>query len=545
RRGPSRVYTHATGGRSLGEVARGMSPDTPTRPLPPAPDPPVARNTVLNLVGNGAPMLVALVAIPLLVKGIGTERFGVLTLAWMVVGYFSLFDLGIGRALTKFVAERLARGQQQELPALVWTSLYLMLALGALGGAAAAALTPALVNRVLNIPPALVGETTASFYLVALCVPLVLVTTGLRGVLEGQQRFGLVNAIKIPANAANFLLPLAALPFTESLVPVVGLLVAGRAAVLLAHLACCLGSLPGLRRPVRPEARHVAELLRFGAWLTVSNVVSPLMSYMDRFFIGAFLTLQEVAFYVTPYELVTKLILISLSLQTTLFPAFTSYAATGEDRLRALHGRALVFTLMVYTPVVSAVVVLAEPFLALWLGGEFPLRSAAVMQLLAVGVLVNAVGSVPYSAIQAMGRADLTAKVHLLQVPAYVAMLLLFTRSLGIEGAALAWTLRLVLDTAVWLWLARTLLRTERAAGRVAHTVGAVGGALAAAGAAAALPGLPWKLGALFFLVAGTCAVSWRYGLTGAERAWLKTAAARWRPARRTLGARKGGGTAP
>ena len=50
-------------------------------------------------------MLVALVAIPILVDGLGTARFGILTLAWMVVGYFSLFDLGLGRALTKLTAK--------------------------------------------------------------------------------------------------------------------------------------------------------------------------------------------------------------------------------------------------------------------------------------------------------------------------------------------------------------------------------------------------------------------------------------------------------
>ena len=72
----------------------------------------------------------ALFAIPLLVKGLGVDRFGVLTLAWMVIGYFSLFDLGLGRALTKLVAEKLGEERAQEIPAIVWTTLLLMLAFG-------------------------------------------------------------------------------------------------------------------------------------------------------------------------------------------------------------------------------------------------------------------------------------------------------------------------------------------------------------------------------------------------------------------------------
>ena len=67
----------------------------------------LARNTAWNLLGSGAPLLVAVFAIPLLIKGMGTDCFGVLTLVWMGIGYFSVFDFGLGRALTKRVLPRL------------------------------------------------------------------------------------------------------------------------------------------------------------------------------------------------------------------------------------------------------------------------------------------------------------------------------------------------------------------------------------------------------------------------------------------------------
>src|SRR5260370_40800032 len=70
----------------------------------------LARNTVWNLLGSGAPMIVAVVCIPILIRGLGKERFGVLTLAWALIGYASLFDLGLGRALTQLVARKLGAG---------------------------------------------------------------------------------------------------------------------------------------------------------------------------------------------------------------------------------------------------------------------------------------------------------------------------------------------------------------------------------------------------------------------------------------------------
>src|SRR5260221_6207177 len=95
----------------------------------------LARNTVWNLVGSGTPMVVAVFCIPILIKGLGTDRFGVLTLAWALIGYASLFDLGLGRGLTQLVARKLGAGEEREIPSLAWTSLLLMLALGIAGTA--------------------------------------------------------------------------------------------------------------------------------------------------------------------------------------------------------------------------------------------------------------------------------------------------------------------------------------------------------------------------------------------------------------------------
>src|SRR4030088_2206369 len=110
----------------------------------------LARNVIWNLIGNGAPMLVAVFSIPNLIQGLGKDRFGVLALAWAVIGYASLFDLGLGRALTQLVAKKLGAGEDREVPTLVWTSLILMLVLGLAGALAAVLLSPWMVHRALN-----------------------------------------------------------------------------------------------------------------------------------------------------------------------------------------------------------------------------------------------------------------------------------------------------------------------------------------------------------------------------------------------------------
>jgi O-antigen/teichoic acid export membrane protein len=67
----------------------------------------IARNTLLNLLGQGLPLVVGVVTIPFIVRGLEPQRFGILALAWAITGYLSILDLGLSRATTKFAAESL------------------------------------------------------------------------------------------------------------------------------------------------------------------------------------------------------------------------------------------------------------------------------------------------------------------------------------------------------------------------------------------------------------------------------------------------------
>src|SRR5262249_29588983 len=149
-------------------------------------------------------MVVGIFAIPPLVRGLGVDRFGLLSLAWVLIGYFSLFDLGIGRAVTKLLADKLAINDFSAIPPLVWTSLALMVALGTGGGVIILAMAPAVVHKVLKVPLALQPEALRSFFLLSFAVPVVTITAGLRGILEAQQQFRILNLIRIPMGIFSF-----------------------------------------------------------------------------------------------------------------------------------------------------------------------------------------------------------------------------------------------------------------------------------------------------------------------------------------------------
>ena len=476
----------------------------------------LARNTVWNLLGSGAPMIVAVVCIPILIRGLGKERFGVLTLTWALIGYASLFDLGLGRALTQLVAKKLGAGEEKEIPALAWTSLLLMLLLGLAGTACILLISPWLTHSALNVPDALEPETLQSFRLLGLSLPFVITTAGLRGLLEAHQRFGLISALRIPMGVFTFAGPLLVLPFSKSLVPVVGTLVAGRVAAWALHLLVCLRFLPELGRSIAWERSAVGPLLRFGGWMTVSNVVSTLMVTIDRFLIGALVTMTAVTYYATPYEVVTKLWLIPGALVGVMFPAFSTSSAQDRNRTAVLFRRSVKCILLVLFPVVLLLIVLAHDGLRVWLGGEFAANSVHVVQWLAVGVFINSLALVPSALVQGVGRPDLTAKLQLLELPAYMAALIWLTKKYGIEGAAIAWTGRVALDALVLFIMARRLLPVENSLRSQTALLTALGLAVLAL---AVLPqGFLLKSVFLLLTILGFVLVAWFRVLSPEER---------------------------
>src|SRR3984957_4484367 len=407
----------------------------------------LSRNWALNLLGWVVPLSVAFVAIPYVVRGLGPERFGVLSLASALLGYFGIFDLGLGRATTKVVAECLARDDFARLPKVVWTSLWSQAVLGLGGTLATLLLIPILVNHLLKISPHLLAETRTSLFVLSASLGVVLAGNALRGVLEAAQRFDVVNYVKVPANTSMFLLPAVGVFFHLSLPGIVGLLVAARIAATVAYLAVCLRFFPALRGHYLPERATLRPLLVYGGWVTVSNLITPLLSYVDRFLIGSLVSMSAVGFYSAPYEAINRAWVVPATLAATLFPAFASLEAAGAQcELEDLCVRSLNALLLISTPSLLLLAVFAKQILRWWLGAEFAAQSAVVLQLLALAMLINSAALIPFSLLQGVGRPDLTGIFSLVEVIFQATLCWVLVKDFGIVGAALAALLRAVLD---------------------------------------------------------------------------------------------------
>jgi O-antigen/teichoic acid export membrane protein len=408
----------------------------------------LTRNTLLNFIGQAAYLLLGVATIPFIIWSLGVERFGLLSIAWVAPEYFTFIDLGLGRATTKYVAEALGKGDKDHMPRLAWTAVTVQVVLGFVGTVVLVSITPFLIERLLNIPPTLVPEAGAMFQLLALSIPPILVSSTLTGVLAAAQRFDLVTAVGASSNIVNCILTLVGvLYFNWYLTEIVAMLVVSRFLALVAYYWLCIRVFPSLEGLPRFYPAELRTLLTFGGWVTVSSVAVPVLLYLDRFIIGALLTMAAVAYYAIPYEIVTRLWIIPASLVAALFPAFSTLTGQGQpERLASLLARSMKWVLLSLGTAVVIIAAFARDILQLWLGLDFARESTPALQILAVGVLVNSMVQVQYALVQALGRPDLTAKFHLAQLPLHGFLVWWLVGLWGTTGAALAQSIRLTVE---------------------------------------------------------------------------------------------------
>ena len=428
-------------------------------------------NVALNVGGIAVPVLVGVLTIPPLVRLLGQEGFATLALGWTVVGYFSMLDLGLGKALTMHIARDAAAASSAA--GLVRTGRRLMLGLGLLWTVLLLALFP-LVARHWPVLATQAASPALAWALLVLCIPFTLWFANSASLLEARSRFVDVNAVRIPMGIGTYVAPLLAALATRDIAWIFASLLATR--VLAAGFLAWQVRDEFAGGEARAPAGELRGLLKFGGWMTVSHIVGPILVYFDRFAIAAIVSVAAVTHYTVPFDVLTRLPLFPMAVMSVLFPLFVQ-AQAGADT-EATARRTLRLLLAAWLPGIAVAGLLGPELLRLWVGEELATASAPVWQWLIVGVAVNGLAHLPLTLLQSRGRTDIVAALHLLELPFYLLAVWWALKSHGIAGAAFVWTLRVTVDAILlhlcarraspqWARLLRTSLSASVAAAAV------------------------------------------------------------------------------
>lgn len=421
----------------------------------------IRKNTLINLAGSIIPMVVMLVTVPLYLDVLGDIRYGALVLVWLIIGYFSFLEMGLGKATANHIA-RLPEAQVSERSTVFWTALLVNGAFGLIAGFILWLIGDYLLTGVLKMPEEFQEEALVALPWMIATLPLALVSSVLNGALEGRNQFLAVNILQVSSNVVFQFIPLfAAYIYGPSLAVVIPAAVLSRALMNIPFLMACYAFVPLARQP-NFSIRAAKSLFSFGSWVALTGAIGPLLDTMDRFLIGVVIGAQAVTHYAIPMQLVGKVKIIPGSLSRALFPRFSADPSADADALALNSLRVL---LLVITPVVIFGIVLLQPFMQLWVGKDLSDIAAPLGEILFFGVWINSLAHIPYFLLQGKGRPDIVAKLHAIEIVPFLLFLWGAMHLWGIYGAVVVWTARVTLEAGLLFRLSGMPKNTLRVIG--------------------------------------------------------------------------------
>jgi O-antigen/teichoic acid export membrane protein len=301
-----------------------------------------------------------------ILAGAGVERLGFLTVAWAAIGYLGFLDFGLSRAIARRVAA--ASGDSDALAgevALMFRFGRILFWFGAAGAMLVYLLLPAawIFGGGDERLPAI--EIQQAWGVLLFTLPAILAANVWRGAMEGRQAFLPVNLYRVLLGIWTYGAPIVALFWTQSLAWLVGSVAVGRWLSAWLHYRWCRLQLPVSAHPHPGHARELFAALKEGAWMTVSNVVGPIIVLLDRFVIAGLAGLAAAASYSIPQEIALRMLLLPAAVAVSVFPRFAAAVSGRADAsAEALPERAARLTLALMVPA-SLVIVVAQPLLHL------------------------------------------------------------------------------------------------------------------------------------------------------------------------------------
>lgn len=415
---------------------------------PPGPAPPPA-STVVNFAANSAgsvlTSLIQFAVIPVYIRLLGAESYGLIGVQTTLQALAQLLDFGVSASINRELARRTAlNGEPADIRDLVRTLEVLYAAVGLALGALVWSGAP-LAERWLNhqqLSAATVRHSVqAMAFLLAAQWPL----TFYQGAMLGLQRHRLFNTIRVAAttlSAAGSIVVLTRISATPVALFAWQALVAVAQVVALAVWVWF--SLPRDRVRSRVRLSSASGLWRFAAGMTGVTATALFLSQVDRIVVSRVLPLQAFGYYMLGATLANALLYTFISpVYASVFPRLSSLVAVGDSAgVQGAYRRAWSLMALLAVPAAAAVSMFAQPLIFAWTGDESAARTAApIAALLVSGMALYGLVSTANALQLAHGWSTLVLSINSVLCLAALPTVLLLTRRYEAVGAAAIWPL--------------------------------------------------------------------------------------------------------
>ena len=409
------------------------------------------KNVASSWAGLAVNIAVGFFLSPFILHHLGDEAFGLWILIFSLTGYYGIFDFGIRSSLVRYVSKFQATGDKDQLARLVNTSLFTYSCLGlilvvptVLGGF--------YVDRLFHIPPGFLKDARILFLMVGYSLALGFPLGISGGILEGLQRFYLMNWTNILATLARAVLIIYVLRHGFGLLSVALITVSLPliASAVRAVIAQRLLAIPyGWKYVDRESLRQVAS---YGSVTFMIIVAARLRFKTDAVIIGTFLSAAAITHFSIGARLVDYAGEVVSSLAQIFTPMSSQFHATGDyDQLRKIFVSGNRACALVMFPMTVALVVMGKSVIEAWMGARYVSTSYIVLLIVLIPSTFYQAQSTSNRILFGMSLHRSLAYVVLMEGVANVILSIVLVRPLGIVGDAIGTAIPLLCTSLFFL----------------------------------------------------------------------------------------------
>lgn len=395
------------------------------------------RNVLTSYLSTIISAVQALIVTPILVHGLGPQRYGIWSLVASLAIFSVLLDLGLASATTRYVAHYEELGDRKTAIRAVAVSFWVLAALGVLALAVGCVLA-VIFPVVFPVP----GEEVASVALVVLVsasVGTAIAGGAFQGSLAGLMRYSTINVIRIVATVAQATAYAICIWRGGSLVALGLVLLGMTLAEVAARYLAARRYLPGIDLSPRLVDRRLArEMVGMSAWISSTQIATAVRYRIDTLVVGVVVGVTAAGVYAVGQLLFVAAERFIRPITTGFFPFSAELAGRGDKAaLRDAVVTGTRISLAVAGPLCMAIILLAGPMLDVWVGSEFDAAQPVVIYL-ASALLLAQVARPGLVMLQGSGSVRAPAAIIWAEAVVNFAFSVVLGLVFGLAGVALA-----------------------------------------------------------------------------------------------------------
>lgn len=405
--------------------------------------PSVRGNIAANFAGKAWAGILSLAFVPLYIKLMGVEVYGLLGIFMSLSALLCLLDMGLSATLSRELSKlSAAENSEHESRNLVRTFEAVYWGIGILIGVVVLFMAPLIAKYWIN-SSSVNSETVEQALLImgvsmALQWPGAIYSGGLMG-LQRQVELNVIRSVTVTVQHGGAVLVL--LFISPSILlfflwqAFVGFLSTIALAVWLWRL------LPKARHQAKFDKELLVKNWRFASGMTGISLVTILLTQLDKIILSKMLTLEVFGYYMLAFNVANALNNLVSPIFSALFPKFTQLIAAGEEaQLVTLYHKGCQLLSVLVLPVAITIAIFAKDILALWLGNPMAVQNShQILTLLMIGTALNAVMTLPYTLQLAYGWTKLAIYKNVIAVILLVPLMVWMVQMYQGIGAAWVW----------------------------------------------------------------------------------------------------------